>query len=111
MLPSRKASGPSSVLWSPSAARKVDSRVSASGVAQGSFRLVARPERASSRRISRAQSSAPCSTQVVWTRLRSADSTSTPFHCCQTMPEASVATTVSNTIATSSAAPRAGDAR
>ena len=108
MLPARKASGPLSALLSRSTARKLDSRASASGVAQGSLRLVALPLRASSRRISRAQSSAPVSIQPLWWRLRSAVSTCTARHCCHTMPAASVATTLSSTIATSKAAPRAG---
>ena len=77
MAPEMKASGPASTLLSWSAARKVDSRASASGVAQGSSRASRlRPRwrllRSSSERISRAQSSAPTRIHDAWARARSA---------------------------------------
>lgn len=89
-----------------SAARKVDSRASWSGTAQGSARWSAPPERPSSRRMRRDQSSAPTKIQVDWTRPRSAVSTSTARHCCHMAAAAKVATSVTVSMASSSAAPR-----
>ena len=59
------------------AARKVDNRASCKGTAQGSARWSAPPLRPSSRRIRRAQSSAPVSSHADCTRVRSAASIST----------------------------------
>jgi len=107
--PARKASTSLSAVASRSAARKLDSRASAKGVAQGSPAWSTAPERASSRRISLVQSSAPARIQVDSPRERSADSTCTARHCCQTMPAASEATRASRVMASSSAAPRWAD--
>ncbi len=52
-----------------------------------------------------AQSSAPLSTQVACVRTRSALSTCTARHCCQTMVADKVATSVTMTMAISKAAP------
>ena len=113
IVPDRKASTPSAsaaLLLSRSAARNDDNRASASGTAQGSPRWSTPPprafSRASSRRISRAQSSAPDRIQAACVRARSAPSTWIARHCCQTMPAAIVATRVRISIASSRAAPR-----
>ena len=90
-----------------SAARKVDRRASCKGMAQGSARWSAPPERPSSRRISRDQSSAPIKIHADCTRPRSAVSTSTARHCCHIAAAAKVATSVTVSMAASSAAPRA----
>ncbi len=109
MVPDRKAStlsGSAALLLSRSAARNDDSRASASGTAQGSPRWSAPPVRASSRRIRRAQSSAPVRIQADCVRARSAPSTWIARHCCQIMPAAIVATSVRISMASSRAAPR-----
>ena len=69
-----------------------------------------RPERASSRRIRRDQSSAPVRIQLACVRARSAASTWIARHCCHTMPAVKVATSATIIIASSSAAPRCGRA-
>ena len=79
-------------------------RASASGTAQGSPRWST--VRLSARRIRRPQSSAPRRIHCDCATLRSADSTCTARHCCQTMDEAMVTTMVTMTIAASRAAPR-----
>ena len=108
ICPDKKASWVSSAasVSLRSAARKVDSRACSSGTAQGSARWSAPPLRASSRRISRAQSSAPVSTQPDWVRPRSAASTSTARHCCHSALAASVATNTTVSMAVRIAAPR-----
>ena len=109
--PDRKASRSVSVLDSP-AARKLDSRASASGTAQGSPRWSVggsparwRSSRKSPARISRLQSSAPDSSQADCTRARSAASTSTPRHWRHSAPAANVATRATVIMAVSKAAP------
>ena len=103
--PDKKASSPVSVLLR-SVTRNAERRDSASTTAQGSARWSAPPLRASSRRIRRAQSSAPPRIQLACTRLRSLASTSTLRHCCHNAPAAKVATSATVSMAISRAAPR-----
>ena len=105
MLPDRKASGASSVL-SLSAARKVDSRASASGMAQGSPRWSAPPAarvfaQDQARPVERAGEDPG--------RLRARALGGLDLDRAPLLPDhaaASVATSVTMTIASSSAAPR-----
>jgi hypothetical protein len=108
MRPERNASGRPSRLSLDtffSADRKLVSRASSSGTAQGSARWSGPPVRPSSPRIRRDQSSAPTSTQAACTRARSAASISVARHCCQSAAAEKVATSITVSMAASRAAP------
>ena len=102
--PDKKASRSVSVVV-PSTAKKLDKRASSSGTAHGSAKWSAPPVRASSRKISRAQSSAPVKINDDCKRERSAVSTCRLLNCCHKAAEAKVATSVTVSMADSSAAP------